>query len=79
MGKHHSSTNSDRHFYQRADKIHRFWHNTEGRIFGYSQETKDFLDERANAFILANTNAKKTTWQTVTQEWIDTYAKEPKK
>ena len=79
MSKRHTSTNSERHPYCRADKVHYFWHKTEGRIFGYSQQTKDELDRQANAFILANSNAKKTNWQTVSQEWLDTYTDEARK
>ncbi len=59
---HHSSGNSDRNPYQRADRVNRFWHETHGRLFGYSQETKDYLDKCADRFILENSNAKRTNW-----------------
>lgn len=59
----HQSGNSNRHPYQRADKVNRWWHDHEGgRLWTYSQETKDELDRQANEFILENSNAKRTNW-----------------
>jgi hypothetical protein len=62
MGSRHTSGNHGKHPYMRADKVNRFWHETRGRWFGYSQNTKDEMDRLANEFILENSNAKRSQW-----------------
>jgi len=72
MGR-HSSSGSHLHPYQKVSGLHRFWHTTHDRIFGYSQDSKDDFDRQADAFIIENSNAKRSQWNRVTQEWLDKY------
>ena len=48
---HRSSTNDRRNPYQVPGKVNRFWHDhVPGRLFCYSQETKDELDGLVEQF-----------------------------
>lgn len=54
-----SSSGSDKNPYQVSTKVHRFW---EGNQM-YSEASKNYFNERLNAFILVEANSKKINWQ----------------
>jgi hypothetical protein len=55
--KHKQSSSDGKNPYQQSSKIHRFWNSPM-----YSQESKQYFEERANAFIMEEMNSKKVNW-----------------